>query len=202
MVNKLSKKYFEKLAQLKTKFIFPEWGFELGDRPDLQDEVHNVGIEVTIAQNTDDGIFSSEWNKYAGTGITSNDFITKLRKKCFQEQVIPNAEHMACIKVYNNINVLIEKIISAIKIKTDKFSDYKKFKKNGLFIFCPEPLWEEQFSTLKQLIYEENYPFDFFIISMINKMILIENNELKIYEINFDKIEQLQKESLDFSQNH
>ena len=50
-------------------------------------------------------------------------------------------------------------------------------------------------------MFELVYPFDFIIISSTNKILLIENNELKIYNIDFDKIEQLQKESLDFSQN-
>ena len=201
MVYRLSTGYFNKLAQLKIQQIFPEWKLDLVDKPDLQDETDNIGIEVTIAKDKVDGIFDSVWDEWAGKGITSNEFRDKFTNPYFKEQIIPDMEHPVCIKVSGNLDVIITKILGAIIKKTRKFSDYKKFKKNGLFVFC-EPLWEEQFSTLKQLIHEGNYPFDFFIISMTNKMLLIENNELKIYDIDFDKIEELKKESLDFSQNH
>ena len=201
MVYRLSTGYFNKLAQLKIQQIFPEWKLDLVDKPDLQDETNNIGIEVTIAKDKVDGIFDSVWDEWAGKGITSNEFRDKFTNPYFKEQIIPDMEHPVCIKVSGNLDVIITKILGAIIKKTRKFSDYKKFKKNGLFVFC-EPLWEEQFSTLKQLIHEGNYPFDFFIISMTNKMLLIENNELKIYDIDFDKIEELKKESLDFSQNH
>lgn len=202
MVYRLSTGYFNKLAQLKIQQIFPEWKLELVDKPDLQDETNNIGIEVTIAKDKVDGIFDSVWNEWAGKGITSNEFRDKFTNTYFKEKIIPDMEHPVCVKVNGNLDSVITKILGAIKTKSKKFNGYKKFDKNGLFIYCPEPLWEEQFSVLKQRIYEGIYPFDFFIISMTNKMLLIENNELKIYDIDFDKIEQLTQESLDFSQNH
>ena len=161
MANKLSTGYFNKLAQLKIQQIFPEWKLELVDKPDLQDETNNIGIEVTIAKDKVDGIFDSVWNEWTGKGITSNEFRDKFTNTYFKEKIIPDMEHPVCVKVNGNLDPVITKILGAIETKSEKFKGYKKFNKNGLFIYCPEPLWKEQFSVLTQCVYEVKHPFDF-----------------------------------------
>ena len=60
----MSKIYFEKYAQLTLGLTEFGNNFVLADKPDLQDNNQDIGIEVVLVETKDEGIMRSVWNKY------------------------------------------------------------------------------------------------------------------------------------------
>lgn len=183
----MSKIYFEKYAQLTLELTEFGNNFVLADKPDLQDNNQDIGIEVVLVETKDEGIMRSVWNKYSGTGITSNEFRDKFKRSDFKQSVIPDCEYMAMECRCGNAKDLIPEMLAFIGRKNEKLKNYKRFKKNGVYLFN-QHMFPEQIPELQNAINYENFAFDFYIINMVNKLYVLSKDKIKAYNISNENI--------------
>ena len=197
----MSKIYFEKYAQLTLGLT--EFGkcFVLADKPDLQDTEQDIGIEVVLVETKDEGIKRSVWNIYAGTGITSDEFRDKFKREDFKQSVIPNCPFMAMCGRSGDAKDLISEMLDIISKKNEKFSDYKKFKSNGLYLFNRH-MFPEQIQDLQNLIDYEKFVFDFYVINCINKLYVFSKEAIKEYDISHETMGLFKRLSLEHERNN
>ena len=193
----MSKIYFEKYAQLTLGLTEFGDGFVLADKPDLQDSNKDVGIEVVLVETKDEGIKRSVWNKYAGTGLTANEFKEKFKKEEFRHAVIPNCEVMAMEGRSGDAKKLIPEMLNIISIKNEKFKDYKQFKKNGVYLFN-QHMFPEQIFDLQNAINYESFAFDFYVINLVNKLYILSKDEIKEYNISNNNISTFKEQALEY----
>ncbi len=141
MRSTFSQPFDEEFARRCICFLFPELGYKLKlnrkDPPDLIDEDCGVGIEVVRAVDSKDAELSNAFAMYRGKNINSVP-------ERLTEKVSAESRGLICddrgIIIGANFNVksdlygMIKKVISA-KQKKLNLSGYKKFKRNGLFIY-------------------------------------------------------------------
>lgn len=124
----LSKKVFEYEAKLTLEQIFPKYHFEIKDKPDLQDEINDIGVEVTqLINNEATGVFT----KYCNA-----------KTKADKEKRKQYLEKMGCIVGDGIMAQLasdpIEESKATFKSKVKKLQKgYRLFKSNCLLIFDP-----------------------------------------------------------------
>lgn len=196
----MSKIYFEKYAQLTLGLTEFGDSFVLADKPDLQDNNKDVGIEVVLVETKDEGIKRSVWNKYAGTGLTSNEFKEKFKKEKFRQAVIPNCEVMSMEGRSGDAKKLIPEALNIISRKNEKFKDYKQFKKNGVYLFN-QHMFPEQISDLQNAINYEDYAFDFYVINLVNKLYILNKDEIKENDISNENICAFKGLALEYERN-
>lgn len=198
----MSKIYFEKYAQLTLGLTDFGDTFELMDKPDLQDCEHNVGIEVVVVETTEEGIKRSVWNQNIGQGLTSNEFRNKFQREDFKQSVIPDCNYMAMDCRCGEAKALISEMLEFIGIKNKKLANYKKFEKNGLYLFNCH-MWAEQINELQQAIFKKNFEFDFYVVNLIDRLYVITNKEIKAYDISNEMVHDFKLVALEYEKkNH
>lgn len=193
---KFSKLYFEKYAQLTLPLAGFIDKFELSDKPDLQSIESSIGIKVVNVESKEEGIFRNLWNKYSGKGLTSNEFNNKLENNKLKKRVVPDCEYMMAEISSGDAKELIKTVIETIQRKSNKFSDYKHFNRNGLYLYTR--LWEEQLKDLQNIIMQNNFVFDFYIINLLNKIALLTKTSIKTYDITDEQLKILKQDALNY----
>ena len=208
MRSTFSQPFDEEFARRCICFLFPELGYKLKlnrkDPPDLIDEDCGVGIEVVRAVDSKDAELSNAFAMYRGKNI--NSVPERLAEKvsaesrgliCDDRRIIIGAN----FNVKSDLYGMIKKVISA-KQKKLNLSGYKKFKRNGLFIynsdrFCFETglrmlIGELQSDTFKDIM------FDFIIIYCSHEVWFcdISLDNITKRSLADEEIELLQKDSL------
>ena len=197
----MSKIYFEKYAQLTLGLTDFGNDFVLVDKPDLQDNNQDIGIEVVLVETKDEGIKRSIWNKCAGTGITSNEFRDKFKRSDFKQAVIPDCEYMAMDNRCGNVKDLIPEMLDFIGRKNEKLRDYRQFKKNGLYLFN-QHMFPEQIPDLQTAISHKDFAFDFYIINLVNKLYVLSKDEIKGYDISNEDIVAFKEHAAEYEINN
>ncbi len=149
------KKYYEDLAK-HTLTLFVNQKFEhleLLDKPDLQSDYLNVGIEVRECKNDDDGrtdAFIRETFNSDYSFEERKDKMRKMKVSGYLEQ-LPNSSGIifSSSEGLSNIESIILKVLEAIIDKNVKFNTYKKFSLNCLYLFCK---WNFQHFDIKEII--------------------------------------------------
>ena len=162
-MNKYDKHYYERYAELTLYNVFPEWEshFTRSDRPDLQNEIDDIGVEVTSSTPSKIREIQSYGTKLLG-GIVSSDEEKKFRGKLF---LTPKKVAYAFSPTKGLLNVDISpQIISAISQKCSKWNGYKEYSRRGLYIFSGTSLVDEE--MLEKV--EKSEAFSFFQMVFIN----------------------------------
>ena len=194
----MSKYYFEKYAQLTLGLTDFRGNFVLSDKPDLQNFERGIGIEVVTARTTDEGIFDNEWNRARKKGLTSKEFLCRLRNPALRQKVFPNTEYMF-IEIGETPSSRLSKVINAIKNKSQRFANYKRFDQNGLYLYTR--LWQEQIPELQQAIQKNNFMFDFYILNLTNKLLVLTKNSTKIHDMPPEQIEIFQGQARNYEES-
>ncbi len=198
----MSNIYFEKYAQLTLSLTDFGNSFLVADKPDLQDLEHNIGIEVVCVETPEEGIKRSVWNQFAGKGLTSNEFRDKFEREDFRQSVIPDLEYMVMNGRYGNAKTLIVEMLDFIRRKNKKFTNYKQFEQNGLYLFNCH-MFPEQIGDLQQKIFKEDFHFDFYIVNLINKLyIIFKSGTIKEYNISHEQLKSFKQEALEYEKNN
>lgn len=167
---------------LKDKFK----NLEIKDRPDLQSEEINVGVECTIS------IYSKyQESEYLYTQLTNNKI--KNIEKC-KERIEELGGKITAYTMMQSGNNSIDNILNAVKKKLKKLNDgnYKIFKNNYLLIRDCIYIPNEQINSLQHTIaiIQSKYNKEFDIIYILLNSKLIELNMLdytnRYFEVSSD----------------
>lgn len=130
----------------------------LADRPDLQDDVENIGVEVTAGVRDDlRQLLVQEPTKQKRRALARMGIATHFR---FNQ---PNQRALA--------SGALNDVASAIQRKSEKFDQYRHFKENDLFIHVMPDARAEVAGVLKQLAgvpYDKIYLWDGHTLVAIN----------------------------------
>ena len=165
MVNKFDKHYYERYAELTLYNVFPEWKshFSRSDRPDLQNVIDNIGIEVTSSTPS-----IIRENLSYGAKLLGGK-VSKKEEERYRGELFLTSERD--VYAFSPTRGLIDadlspEIISAISHKCSKWKGYKEYSKRGLYIFSGTSLFDKE--MLKKI--EESESFSFFQIVFINAL--------------------------------
>lgn len=181
-----SKHFFEKYAQLTLRFVGFEGVFELSDKPDLQNLEQSIGIEVVNVETKEEGIFNHLFNINSSKGLTSNEFIEKLSNPKFKQLVVPNISCLAAIPRCGEAKQIITNTTQTIQRKSALFPNYTHFNKNGLYLFSH--IWEEQLTDLQEQIFQNDFPFDFYIIQYGSQISVITKDSIQTYKMSHQQL--------------
>ena len=162
-MNIYNKHYFERYARLTLYSVFPEWKphFSIIDRPDLQNELDDVGIEVTSSTPSHIREVASYGAKLLGEKITIEN------EEKFRGKLFLDSERVAY--GYSPTKGLVDadkspEIIAAISHKCDIWNGYKEFHLRGIYVFTGTSLIDDE--MLKNIVKSE--ASSFFNLVIIN----------------------------------
>lgn len=164
-MNRYDKHYFERYALLTLYCTFPEWEdhFVRSERPDLQNEIDGVGIEVTSSTPSRIREVEAFGQKILGKTVSSAD------EKRFRGDLFLTPERVAF--AYSPIKGLEDsdkspEIIFTISHKRDIWEGYKEFNVRGVYIFTGTSIIDEE--MLEKV--EKSEAFSYFQLVFINAM--------------------------------
>lgn len=196
-----SKYYFEKYAQLTLKSIdCIEGHFRLLDKPDLQNIKNSVGIEVVNVETQEEGNFRYLWNTHTGKELSSDTFQSLLVNDKLKQKVITGLPFMAAEVRTGEARDNIDEIINTIQNKALKFNKYKQFNQNGLYLFDSH-IWEEQMSEFQARVKQNKFPFNFYILNLMDKLIFINDATIKRYDLTELQRKIFKRKSEQYEQN-
>lgn len=143
-INKYNKYYYEKYALLSVCQLlnFDHKEFEHSDKPDLQSQRYQIGIEVVRAITEHDGLTDKLVQTYFGKGLFGDEIVEAINqnntKGKFKGSVysINGIGIISPTKGLYDMSIHRKLIIEKINQKSCKFQNYKHFKTNGLYCFA------------------------------------------------------------------
>lgn len=208
---KYSKTYFEIYAKKTLEYCYDErWinKFESKrEKPDLQSEELDIGIEVTRTLQTREGKMNHIFNEFINKRKEYNIMKYEIESLGGEISKIGNSTVMSPTKGLCDFKNNIDDLVDSIKVKTiEKLPNYKKFSKNMLYIFThTAPFTKsdivETFNILNQELPKDNPKFDLYFINCIDEMFVVDVNGNILNEITIsgDYLERIKKEALDES---
>ena len=131
-------KYFEEIAKEKlASFVDEKFKcLELKDKPDLQSEELDIGIEVTRCLNKEDGATDAFCRETISSNMLFEERTEKLERMKAKGEIHQlddgkTIAHIVFLDLFEKKNTLLY----SIKEKIFKSKDYKKFKTNCLYLF-------------------------------------------------------------------
>ena len=192
-MNKYDKHYFERYAELTLYSVFPEWNshFTISDRPDLQNEIDNIGIEVTSSTPSRIREVSAFGAKLLGEKVSIKD------EKKFRGQLYLSSGKVAY--AYSPTKGLVDadrspEIISAIAHKRDIWKDYSDFRRRGIYIFTGTSLIDDE--MLDKIEKHESFSFFHMVfVNAIDKIYYYENG-WKTKEFTDEELSEFKKQAI------
>lgn len=162
-MNKFDKHYYERYAELTLYNAFPEWEshFTRRDRPDLQNEIDDIGVEVTSSTPSTIRENLAYGARLLGGKVSNKD------EEQYRGKLFLTSERVAY--AFSPTKGLVDadvspQIISAISHKCSLWKEYKEFGRRGLYIFSGTSLIDEE--MLERI--ETSESFSFFQMIFIN----------------------------------
>ncbi len=190
-----NKLYWEEYARLSLSVLFPEFHnhFFVSDKPDLQNNIENIGIEVTNATPEEYRERDAYATKYYGKMPTDKE-ITNFQGEFFFDKngvVIGSSPTRGLVTPINyiDINHIIEE-------KKKKANNYTKFRTLGIYIFSPLFLLDTDVETISSM---DTTPFDFLIINCQDVLYYIDKGEIKTNDISSEQMCLFKREALRYS---
>lgn len=178
MENKLNKHYFEIYAALTLDlFGIPLDLIAFRDRPDLQCDELDIGIEVTQSIPYDQEKNPSLVNDYIKKGYTGELIQKELRRDRLLQGAAhePDREFLRPHTDPLDLGAYFADLIEHIEIKIHKLNNgYRKFGQNGLYVFTDTGLMEpgelDGFFASNRHRFENG--FDLYFINCIDRIFL------------------------------
>lgn len=208
---KYNKRYFEIYAMKSLEYCYDELWKDCfaftEEKPDLQSDVLNIGIEVTSSSSSRERQINSLFNRFIQEEISYEFLKNKVGllggniKKMDQCTVL----------FYNHgmykFHKSIENLVKIIVIKNqEKLPTYRQFSQNMLYIFTLEPLFNESdmqkvCALLKKELSHLRLTFDLYFINCVNSLFVLnlENQKIEKILITDDMLKKIKFESLQLS---
>ena len=171
--------YFENYAMLTIEYFCPELKghFCRSDKPDLQNEIDSISIEVTSSESER----SRKVNAFAQSKLIGKKPSVSETESFWGELYLEEGRVIA----YSDTEALItpkteEAIKEALCKKAQLFSQYQKFQHNGIYIFAPVWFTLDDVGSIKGL---DHSPFDFLIINAQDVIVFIKHTQVLSFEI-------------------
>lgn len=160
-------KYFEEIAKEKLASFVDErfQCLELKDKPDLQSEELDIGIEVTRCLNKEDGATDAFDRETVSSNMTAEERTEKLERMKAKGEIrqLDDGKTIAHI-VFPDLLEKKKTLLQSIKEKGFKSKGYKKFRTNCLYLFLD---WQFDENELKEIINGvDDNPFDHLFIDI------------------------------------
>ena len=188
MVKIGEKEYYESYARITLIDIYNKKLKQsiLDDKPDIQDFINNIGIEVTRAIPNEIGITDSIVNETFGKNMKIEDIQEKIKKKfkSFSGEIgsIDEINYIAPYKGMVDTTTLKQKIVDSIKEKNKKSVNYKKFKENDLYIFTENSFLD--IDDISEIINNAaNKCFDIIFINCIDSIYICSSSKIEKIKI-------------------
>lgn len=176
------------------------------ESPDIQDDINEIGIEVTRADSNQDCMATTISNRYFGKNL---DFATidKNVKKNFRN-FHGILQHAGCINYISSSKGLVDiqtyrdNIKECIIKKSKKFKkNYKKFRENDLYIFIGFCLEYHDILAIIEDIDLNDIPFNYIFINCIDSLYIYSKNDgIVKKEIEKNKLAYYKKEALNYTE--
>ena len=191
MRNRNPKIYYEELAK-KTLGNFVEPSFNkliLQDKPDLQSDEIDWGVEVTRCIEEKEGRFYLFVKDYFfNKKITEELIKEKIYNMKLQESwfyVSDNLRVCSYTEGLESIPTKKEFVIKCINTKNRKLQTYKKFKNNGLYLFCS---YDYEESDIKEMIKKvDNICFTHLFFDCLSYIFVYEKDKEMLSKIEFNE---------------
>lgn len=176
------KNYYEEYARLTLEDIFPYdlANFSHADKPDIQNKIDSIGIEVTRAECSS-LIQTSQYAKRFHGEKPSRKVIDRFHGEFFFNKkgiVIGHSPSKGFITPCT-----VEQIVFALKGKKKKCPSYEQFSKMGVYFFTS--LFEINDQEIQELKALDISPYDFIIVNSGNLIYMIENHQIR--QVNVSK---------------
>lgn len=196
-MNKYDKHYFERYAELTLYGIFPEWNshFTRSDRPDLQNEIDDIGIEVTSSTPTRIREVAAFGAKLLGGKVSIKD------EEKFRGELYLTPERIAY--AYSPTKGLVDadrcpEIVAAIAQKRSIWKDYKDFCTRGIYIFTGTSLIDDK--MLRKIEKSGAFPFFHMVfINAIDRIYYKDNGNWKMKEFTDEELSEFKKQALEIN---
>ena len=168
-------RFFEEYARITLEDIVPsiEGEFVVSDRPDIQNEKSEIGIEVTISIEQSIAEREAFGEKYLGQKISPEI------KERFQGELYTDNEKVIAYSPTKGafIQDSYKFVKESVKAKEKKAAQYReRFSKVGLYVFCPSGYIDEFDPTI---IREECLSkYDFLIINIGERIMAVSKTPL------------------------
>ena len=199
-----TKEYYEAYAKISLVNVYKECLSESKimnkESPDIQDEINNIGIEVTGSQTNEMCMANSIANKTFNNNYSLDELKNEAKKisKTFSGEIgnIDDINYISPYKEMIDMEFVLNNIKKAIINKIELFYDhYKHFNENNLYIFTGDATINiNDIEIIMKDISKINNPFYIIFINCIDKIfvcqsnsvkeLLITNNQLKIFKKN------------------
>lgn len=198
---KFNTKYNEIYAMLTLKYIYSDTylNFICDEKPDIQNHIEKIGIEVVNAASKSEFIFNAFFNEINGKNLSIKEKKQKALKMyhCKKEENLPcyiGEIILSPLKGLFTPSAFLKEIINASKYKQLKIKNYNKqyWNQLGLYIYTLMHFEEYEIKTiLPELVLSSDY--DFFIINVLGDLYhvqknleynkyIISNNDLKTFK--------------------
>lgn len=191
------KYYFEEYARLTLKFVFPypQENFFCADKPDIQNKINEIGIEVTRTESKTIIEREKYGSRFMGKKPTEKEIKNFGGEFLFHENGTVHGFSptmgMADPHVFEDISF-------ALKAKKKKFGSYKKFKKMGLYCFNN---WFDVNLDINKIAPMDISPFDFLIIMSGDTIHILENGKYKCFILSDNQLSNIKKAAKNCSED-
>ncbi len=176
------------------------------ESPDIQDDINDIGIEVTrSATNAEciaDSITNNVFHKNHNLDELKNE-ITK-KYKSFNGEVgrIQNCNYISPHIGLVNTSIFYERIKDRIIEKSKLFYDhYKKYSENDLYIFTGNSLLNiEDIQKIIDELKDFKIPFNNIFINCLDKIFICNKNNVIQKDITEDKMKYYKSEAINYKE--
>lgn len=190
------KRWYEAYAKMFVENIYNKsWRncFSMKEKPDLQSETLNIGIEVTGSLDSNMHYVQHEFNKYVDKKINKETLEKRVKK--VGSNVFFQTEPLA-VGLNRDYDIQDSNaLIRIIRQKTgDKLPHYSHFEKNMLYIFTQNSFFDEAdikrlWNELKDIFSDRSLKYDFYFIDCIEKVFTLNADDGSIVEYNVSQDE-------------
>lgn len=191
------KYYFEEYARLTLKFVFPypQENFFCADKPDIQNKIDEIGIEVTRTESKTIIEREKYGSRFMGKKPTEKEIKNFGGEFLFHEN---GTVHGFSPTIGMTDPHVFEDISFALKAKKKKFDSYIKFKKMGLYCFNN---WFDGKLDMNKILSLDMLPFDFFIIICNDTIYMLENGKYRYCVLSSDQLSNIKKTAKIYSED-
>lgn len=185
-MNMYDKEFYEKYAKASLKFFYEEIhkNFFLSECPDIQNDIDNIGIEVTRGISEYSGKFSRLANECLEQNLPLEQRFSRANRM-FRKNFLGVIHESNAFVIADPQNgedyyeLHIRQIIEKVKIKIEKLDKlYKKYEWNCLYVFSEYPFKSKQIWVLADLMNAEKLnQYDIYFINALDRLFVINTRD-------------------------
>lgn len=176
------------------------------ESPDIQDDINDIGIEVTQSATNEECISNSIANNLFHKNYNLDELKNEIAKKykTFNGYIgrVQNCNYVSPYKGLVSTSKFCERIKNRIIEKSKLFHDhYKKYSENDLYIFTGNSLLniqdiQETINDLKDF----KIPFNNIFINCLDKIFICNKNNIIQKNIDADKLKYYKSEAINYKE--